>query len=70
MARPRMLPLALGGGESIWISFGPFRQPEQIFKKPGLHSASHLTAVFRTEAVGFVPHSQFIVKPDWTNSRL
>jgi hypothetical protein len=34
-----------------------------------LHVGDHFT-VFRTEAVVFVTHSQFIVKPDWTNPRL
>ena len=34
-----------------------------------LHVGDHLTA-FRTEAVVFVTHSQFVVKPDWMNPRL
>ena len=33
-----------------------------------LHVDDHFT-VFRTEAEVFV-HSQFVVKPDWTNPRL
>jgi hypothetical protein len=34
-----------------------------------LHIGDHFT-VFRTEAVVFVTHSQFVVKPGWTNPRL
>ena len=34
-----------------------------------LHVGDHLTD-FRTEAVVFVTHSQFVVKPDWMNPRL
>jgi hypothetical protein len=34
-----------------------------------LHIGDHFTA-FRTEAVVFVTHSQFVVKPVWTNPRL
>ena len=34
-----------------------------------LHVGDHLTA-FRTEAVVFVTHSQFVVRPDWMNPRL
>jgi hypothetical protein len=34
-----------------------------------LHVGDHFT-VFRTEAVVFVTHSMFVVKPDWTNPRL
>ena len=34
-----------------------------------LHVDNHLT-VFRTEAVVFVTHGQFVVKPDWMNPRL
>ena len=34
-----------------------------------LHVDNHLT-VFRTEAMVFVTHGQFVVKPDWMNPRL
>ena len=34
-----------------------------------LYIGDHIT-VFRTEAVVFVIHSQFVVKPGWTNPRL
>ncbi len=33
------------------------------------HVGDHFT-VFRTEAVVFVTHSQFVVNPDWMNPRL
>jgi hypothetical protein len=34
-----------------------------------VHVRDYFT-IFRTEAGMFVIHSQFVVKPDWTNPRL